>query len=96
VVDGIVKEFEKDVIIFPENVRNKIKNRIEKFVDKPKENKFKFSKFKERKNSKEVKFTFTETPETDSATIEEAKKVHSDNVSVTDKLNYYKNKTDKK
>jgi hypothetical protein len=89
-VDAIVKEYEKDTIIFPENVRNKIRNKIEKFVDTPKTKNFKFSKFKERKNKKDIVFTITEAAETNTSVVDEAKKVHSDNLPLGTKLNYYK------
>ena len=89
-IDAIVKEYEKDTIIFPENVRNKIRNKIEKFVDTPKTKNFKFSKFKERKNKKDIVFTITEAAETNTSVVDEAKKVHSDNLPLGTKLNYYK------
>jgi len=91
-VDAIVKEYEKDTIVFPENVRNKIRKQIEKFVEIPKEKNFKFSKFKERKNKKDITFTITEAAETNTSVIDEAKKVHSDNLPLGNKLNYYKTK----
>jgi len=89
-VDSIVKSYEKDEIIFPDNLRKKIRNKIEKFVDKPKDKKFKFSKSPERKNKKPLSFAITEAPETNSTIIEEAFKVHSDNLPIGSKLNYYK------
>ena len=62
-----------------------------------KDNKFKFSNFKKRQNSKDIKFTVTTNNlSTDATFNEESKKVHSDNVEVTDKLNYYKSNKDKK
>ena len=96
-VNEIAKVYENDQTIFPENLRKKIRNKIEDFVEKPKDKKFKFSNFKERKNSKEIKFTVTSNGLSSDATFnEESKKVHSDNVEVTDKLNYYKSNKDKK
>ena len=96
-VNEIVKVYENDQTIFPENLRKKIRNKIEDFVEKPKDMKFKFSNFKERKNSKEIKFTVTSNGlSTDATFNEESKKVHSDNVDVTSKLNYYKSNKDKK
>ena len=92
-IDAIVKEYEKDTIIFPENVRNKIRNRIEKFVETPKAKNFKFSKPKERKDKNPLKFTVTEAPETNTGAIDEGKKIHSDNIPLGNKLNYYKTKT---
>ena len=96
-VNEIVKVYENDQTIFPENIRKKIRNKIEDFVEELKDKKFKFSNFKERKNSKEIKFTVTTNNlSTDATFNEESKKVHSDNVEVTDKLNYYKSNKDKK
>ena len=96
-INEIVKVYENDQTIFPENIRKKIRNKIEDFVKEIKDNKFKFSNFKKRKNSKEIKFTVTTNNlSTDATFNEESKKVHSDNVEVTDKLNYYKSNKDKK
>ena len=91
-IDAIVKEYEKDETVFPENVRNKIRGKIEKFVDTPKAKNFKFSKFKERKNKNPLKFNYTEAPETNTTMVEEGAKVHSDNLPLGTKLNYYKKK----
>ena len=60
----IMKEYEKDTIVFPENVRVKIKKRIEDFLEKPKQKEFKFSKFTQRKNSNTIKFKITESTDT--------------------------------
>jgi bifunctional DNA-binding transcriptional regulator/antitoxin component of YhaV-PrlF toxin-antitoxin module len=96
-VNEIVKVYENDQTIFPENIRKKIRNKIEDFVEELKDKDFKFSKFKDRKNSKKITFSFTTTNlSTDATFNEESKKVHSDNVEVTDKLNYYKSNKDKK
>lgn len=96
-VNEIVKVYESDTTIFPENIVKKIRNKVEDFVEKPKDKNFKFSNFKERKNSKEIKFTITSNNLASDATfIEESKKVHSDNVQTTTKLNYYKSNKDKK
>lgn len=96
-INEIVKIYESDTTIFPDNLRRKIKNKIEDFVDKPKDKNFKFSNFKPRKNSKEIKFSvISNNLASDATFIEESKKVHSDNVQTTTKLNYYKSKKDKK
>ena len=89
-IDAIVKEYEKDETVFPENVRNKIRGRIEKFVETPKVKDFKFSKFKERKNQNPLKFNYTEAPETNTTMVKEGADVHSDNLPLGTKLNYYK------
>jgi len=91
-VNGIMKEYEKDTIVFPENLRIKIRKKIEEFVERPKENNFKFSKFNPRKNTKEIKFTITESIDTNENIKEEIKKLNSDSVEVSNKLNYYKTK----
>ena len=96
-VNEIVKVYENDQTIFPENIRKKIRNKIEDFVEELKDKKLKFSKFKERKNSKKITFPLTTTNlSTDATFNEESIKVHSDNVEVKDKLNYYKSNKDKK
>jgi bifunctional DNA-binding transcriptional regulator/antitoxin component of YhaV-PrlF toxin-antitoxin module len=96
-VNEIVKVYENDQTIFPENIRKKIRNKIEDFVEKPKKKKFNFSKFRPRKNSNEIKFSIVSNNLASDATfIEESKKVHSDNVKTTTKLNYYKSNKDKK
>lgn len=91
-VNDIMKEYEKDTIVFPENVRVKIRKRIEDFVEKPKQKDFKFSKFSQRKNSNVIKFNITENIDTNQNIKEEIKKINSDFFEVTNKLNYYKNK----
>jgi len=91
-VDGIMKEYEKDTTVFPENVRIKIRKRIEDFVEKPKQKDFKFSKFNQRKNSNVIKFNITESIDTNENVREDIKKINSDFVEVTTKLNFYKTK----
>ena len=88
----IMKEYEKDTIVFPENVRVKIKKRIEDFLEKPKQKEFKFSKFTQRKNSNTIKFKITESTDTNENVKEEIKKINSDSFDVTTKLNFYKTK----
>ena len=95
-VNNVLKEYEKDATVFPEPLRLKIRKQIENFVEVPKEKVFKFSKFRERKNTNVTKFNITETPETNSTAIEEVEKINSDFVEVKDKLNYYKTKKDNK
>ena len=88
-LNEIAKVYESDTTIFPDNIRKKIRKRIEDFVEKPKDKNFKFSKFKDRKNDKPVKFSITSSnPATDATFKEEAKKIHSDNNPPTTKLNY--------
>ena len=96
-LNEIAKVYESDTTIFPDNIRKKIRKRIEDFVEKPKDKNFKFSKFKDRKNDKPVKFSITSSnPATDATFKEEAKKIHSDNNPPTTKLNYYRSKKDTK
>ena len=70
----------------------KLLNRVEKFNEPTDKKKFKFTTFKSRKSSKEIKFNINVTAtETDTTIIEESNKVHSDNLEVKDnKLNYYR------
>jgi len=49
---------------------------LRNYVDTPKTKNFKFSKFKERKNKKDIVFTITEAAETNTSVVDEAKKVH--------------------
>ena len=91
-IDLIMKEYEKDIIVFPENVRVKIRKRIEDFLEKPKQKDFKFSKIPQRKNSNGIKFKITESTDTNENIKEEIKKINSDSFEVTTKLNFYKTK----
>lgn len=91
-LDLIMKEYEKDTIVFPENIRVKIRKRIEDFLEKPKQKDFKFSKIPQRKNSKVIKFKITEAVDTNENVKEEIKKINSDSFESTTKLNYYKTK----
>lgn len=91
-LDLIMKEYEKDTIVFPENVRVKIRKRIEDFLEKPKQKDFKFSKIPQRKNSNGIKFKITESTDTNENVKEEIKKINSDSFEVTTKLNFYKTK----
>jgi hypothetical protein len=87
----IIKLFESDMTIFDERTRNNLSKRLDKFIVIPKEKNFKFKKFKKRKNNKEIKFSInTETEVTSGTIIEDAKKINSSKVSVTEKLNFYK------
>ena len=70
----------------------KLLNRVEKFNEPTDKKKFKFTTFKSRKSSKEIKFNINVTAvETDATIIEESNKVHSDNLEAeNNKLNYYR------
>ena len=70
----------------------KLLNRVEKFNEPTDKKKFKFTTFKSRKSSKEIKFKINvSATETDATIIIESNKVHSDNLEVEDnKLNYYR------
>ena len=87
----IIKLFESDTTIFDERTRNNLSKRLDKFINVPKEKKFNFKKFKERKNKKEIKFSISGSNEVTSGDIlTDSNKLNSKKVSVTDKLNYYK------
>ena len=81
-----------DSTLYPEKTIKKLLKRVEKFNEPTDKKKFKFTTFKNRKSSKEVKFKINVTAvETDTTIIEESNKVHSDNLDVKDnKLNYYR------
>ena len=90
-VNDSVTVFMVDQTIFPLNVVNKLKNKLTKFVEQPKEENIKFKKLKARKNNKPIEFSVSsEDVETDTTTVEETKKIFSTKVEVTDKLNFYK------
>lgn len=78
--------------VYPEKTIKKLLNRVEKFNEPTDKKKFKFTTFKSRKSSKEIKFNINvSSTETDTTIIEESKKVHSDNLEAKDnKLNYYR------
>jgi hypothetical protein len=81
-----------DTEIYPEKTTKKLLKRVEKFNEPTDKKKFKFTTFKTRKSSKEIKFKINVTAvETDNTIIKESIKVHSDNLEAEDnKLNYYR------
>ena len=71
--------------------RQQLKKRLNKFVEKPEEKKFKLTKFKKRKSDKEIKFGISSTTdETNQTIIDEANQIFSTSNEVKDKLNYYR------
>ena len=91
-IDSIINEL-KDPSLYSNQLKNKLKNRLEKFVNKPEEKKFKLTKFKKRRTGKDIKFGIASTAEeTNQTIIDEAKKIFSETNDVDDKLNYYKTK----
>lgn len=90
-VENIVKIYEKDVDLFPENIRKKIQDKLEKFVITTKKENIKTSRFKDRKGTEPIKFTISTTEEiTDTTQKETLDKVHSTKIELGDKLNFYK------
>ena len=81
-----------DSTLYPEKTVKKLLKRVEQFNEPTDKKKFKFTTFKNRKSSKEIKFKINVTAvETDTTIIEESNKVHSDNLEVkNNKLNYYR------
>jgi hypothetical protein len=81
-----------DSKVYPEKTIKKLLNRVEKFNEPTDKKKFKFTTFKSRKSSKEIKFNINvSATETNTTIIEESNKVHSDNLDAKDnKLNYYR------
>ena len=81
-----------DSTLYPEKTVKKLLKRVEKFNEPTDKKKFKFTTFKNRKSSKDIKFKINVTAvETDATIIEESNKVHSDNLEVkNNKLNYYR------
>ena len=83
--------FETDTAIFTERIRKKLKNRLDDFSIKPEKENFKFSKFRDRTNSKEVKFSISSVSgTTDAGKVDDIKKLFSTSLNVTSKLNFYK------
>jgi hypothetical protein len=91
-VDILISQF-TDTKLYPESLKKQLKKRVEKFVNKPEKKKFDLTKFKSRKNDKEIKFTINTTSEETNSTIkEEVEKIFSDLNDVTNKLNFYRKK----
>ncbi len=91
-VDSLMKLF-VDASLYPEAIKNKLKTRLNSFVKKPNEKIFKLTKFKDRKNDKEIRFdVISIIDETDSTIISEVKQIFSETNDVTNKLNFYRKK----
>ena len=89
-VDSLMSEF-KDPSLYKTPLKNQLKRRIEKFVEKPKEKNFKLTKFKSRKSGKTIEFGIASTvDETNSTIISEVNQTFSTSNSVDDKLNFYR------
>lgn len=68
----------EDTTLYPENIKNKIDKKIDKFFDETKEERIRLSKFKPKKNSSSVEFGVIDTEEiTDQTQLDELTKVHS-------------------
>jgi hypothetical protein len=90
-VTNIVELFTQDETLFPERLRKKLQKRLEDFINKPKEKNFKLKKLKNRKTGKKLEYSVSSNAViTDATNVIEANKVHSTNVPVTDKLNFYR------
>lgn len=84
---------DRDQTLFNENTRNKLTNRLNKFIITPKEKKFKFKKLKDKKDDNKLKFSISATTDiTDANQITELRKLKIDklDVQIFGKLNYYK------
>jgi hypothetical protein len=89
-VDAFISEL-KDPSLYKDSLKNQLKKRLNKFVEKPEEKKFKLTKFKKRKSDKEIKFGISSTTdETNQTIIDEANQIFSTSNEVKDKLNYYR------
>jgi len=89
-VDAFISEL-KDQSLYPNSLKNKLKNRFNKFIEVPEEKKFKLTKFKKRKSDKEIKFGISSTTdETNQTIIDEANQIFSTSNEVKNKLNYYR------
>lgn len=84
-----------DTIIYDESTIKKMEKKFNSFISEDiKDKKFKFKKLKQRKNNKEISFTFTETEITDEGLKEEIKKLKNNGIvqPTNNKLNYYQTK----
>jgi hypothetical protein len=93
-VNLIMKDvFGVDNSIFDEKTVNKLKNKYEKFITVIDEKKFKFNKFKNRKNGADFSFKINVTEENTetNGSIEDINKILKPKVNiVSNKLNFYK------
>ena len=82
-----------DASLYPEKVKNKLEKRLQSFINVPNKKDFKFTKFKDRKNGKEINFdVITISDETNGTIINESTKIFSESNEVTNKLNFYRKK----
>jgi hypothetical protein len=88
-IDGLTVN--QDKTIYPDSLVKNLNKRINNFINKPSEKEFRFSNFKERKSNKDINFTIASSDiTTDTAIIEESKKINSSSNVVINKLNYYR------
>lgn len=91
-IDSFMNLF-TDTSFYPETVKNKLKTRLQSFINVPNKKDFKFTKFKDRKNGKEINFdVITISDETNGTIINESTKIFSESNEVTNKLNFYRKK----
>jgi len=91
-IDGILSQLE-NTTLYPNSLKNKLRKRIEDFVNKPEKKKFKLSKFKTLKTGKKITFKInTTTEELNQTVIDEVQKIANDNGNYDNKLNFYRKK----
>ena len=91
-VESLMKEF-IDTTLYPEQIKVKLKRKLESFIEKPKEKVLKLTKFKNKKTDKEINFEVLNIiDETDTTIISESIKLFSESNEVTNKLNFYRKK----
>ena len=89
-VDAIIAEL-NDPTLYSNGLKNKLKRRIEKFVEVPKAKNFKLTKFKNRKSGKEIEFGVSSiTDESNQTIINESNQIFSTSNDVDNKLNFYR------
>jgi hypothetical protein len=95
--NNLMKVFDADTTIFNASIVEKLKKKLDKFVESPDEVKFKFKKFKKRKTDNKVVFQITPptTPGDDAITDDEIKiqltSLNSPNAPIRNgKLNYFR------
>ena len=83
--------YNEDVILYPENIKNKINRKVDNFFEETREERIKLSRFKPKKNGSDLSFVVTDTEViTDQTQLDELNNVHSSKGSLGSTLNYFK------
>lgn len=90
---NLMDVFKSDTLIFDTNTMEKLQKRLDKFIETPKEVKFKFKTLKDRKSDKEISFTIAEIVDSTSYQMStDAKNMFAkQELARNKKLNHYRN-----